>query len=208
MVGVLGSLWKISMEIQTQELIEVKEHVTTVQDVANALLVNSPESMAQATDALHRVGQAEKFIAFKKEGITRPLMQSLASVRDLFKPLETNLAEAKRIIKGKMISWQTEEDARIQKEKDRITKRVEKGTMKPETAAGKLEKVGDAPVSTKGDVGKATIREVKKVRVADEALIPREYLVPNMTLITESVLRKGLTISGIELYIEKVVVSR
>ena len=107
-----------------------------------------------------------------------------------------------------MISWQTEEDARIQKDKDRITKRVEKGTMRADTAANKFEKIGEAPTSSKGEVGKASIWEVKKIRIMDETMIPREYLVPNMTLITESILRKGLSISGIETYVEKQIVSR
>jgi len=196
------------MEIKQQELAEIKTQVLTVQQAANAVIVETVEDMAKATDALHNVRQAEKYIDEKKTEITRPLMKSLSAIRDLFKPLEIQLADANKIIKAKMLAWQIQEDDRVNKEKDRIAARVEKGTMRADTAANKLEVIGEAPKKSAGEVGKSSIREVKKIRIIDETMIPREYLVPNMALITESILRKGIIIPGIETYVEKTIVSR
>lgn len=196
------------METNELELAEIKIHVLSVQQVANNLVVNSPESLSLATDQLHAVSKAEKFITGKKEQITRPLMSSLAKVRDLFRPLESNLADAKKIIKSKMLAYQIEFEEQINKEKEKIERRVEKGTMKAETAVGKLETIGDAPTKSAGEVGKSSIREVRKVRIVDETAIPREFLVPNMTAITEAVLRQNLSIPGVELFLEKSIVSR
>lgn len=194
--------------IEQTELTEIKTQVSSVQEAANALKVENQEDMNRATDALHNVSKAEKYVVEKKEAITRPLMKSLSAIRDLFKPLETNLADAKKIIKGKMLAWQIEEDDRITKEKERIAKRVEKGTMRPDTAAGKMEAVGEAPVKSTGEVGKSSIRTVKKVRVMDETMIPREYLLVNMTAITEAVIKKGIDVPGTETYEEKMIVGR
>lgn len=194
--------------ILNQDLVEIKSQISIVEQSANNLKVENQKDMNKATDVLHNVRMAEKYITEKKTEITGPLMKSLASIRDLFKPLETSLQLANKTIKEKMLAWQIAEDERVQKEKDRITKRVEKGTMKAETAAGKLETLGDAPVKSSGEVGKSTIREVKKVRIIDESIIPREYLIPNMTAITEAVIRKGAIIPGIETYVEKSIVSR
>ncbi len=188
------------MEIQTQELTEIKSQVLGVQQAAQALVVNSVESMNMATELLSNVSKVEKFITNRKEEITRPLMKSLASLRDLFKPLELGHADAKKTIKAKMLAYQIEEEDRIQKEKDKITKRVEKGTMRADTAVSKLENVGEAP--------KSNMRETKKVRVIDETAIPREYMVPNLIAITEAILRKNETIPGVEMYIEKSIVAR
>ena len=134
-------------------------------------------------------------------------MAALASARDLFKPIELQLSEANKLIKLKMLAYQIEENDRIEKEQARIAARVAKGTMKLETASNKLQ---DLEVTTKseGQVGKSSIREVKKIRVTDETAIPREWLEPSMTRITEAVLRQGITIPGVELYSEKTIVSR
>lgn len=184
----------------SQELAEIKSQVSGVQMAANALNVSNQAEMDLATKLLHDVKQAEKIVTAKKEEITRPLMKSLSNVRDLFKPIELNIADAIKTIKAKMLAWQIEEEEKVEKEKTRIAARVEKGTMRADTAAGKLEAVGDGP--------KSNVRTLKKVRVVDETIIPREYLTPNLTLITEDILRKGVTIAGCEIYEEKQIVAK
>ena len=196
------------MQIEQKELVEIKSQVSTVQQAVMSLVVENKEDMAKATDALHNVRQAEKFIEEKKKNITSPLMKALSEVRDLFKPMELTLSDANKAIKAKMLAWQIQEDDRIEKEQARIAVRVAKGTMKAETAAGKLEVLGDANTPTEGESGKSSIRDVKKIRVVDEFAIPREWLEPSMARITEAVIRKGITIPGVETFIEKIIVSR
>lgn len=184
-----------------KELTEVKQQVSNVQLAANSLSVTNQEESDKATALLKQVKEAEKFMTAKKEEITRPLMSSLAKIRDLFKPIEGNLADATKTIKAKILAWTIEEQDKKEKEAARISARVEKGTMKAETAANKLETISkDAP--------KSNLRIIKKVRVVDEMAIPREYLVPNMTMITEAVLRQGASIPGVEVYEEKSIVAR
>lgn len=191
-----------------KEMAEIKSQVMLVQQSANELHIENQDHLTQATDILHNVKQIKKLITEKKEEITKPLMSSLARVRDLFKPLELGYSDAEKVIKSKMLSFQIEEDERIEKEKARIANRVEKGTMRADTAINKLEAIGEAPTKTQGEVGKSSIRVIKKVRVVDESLIPREYLSVNMTMITEDALRNGVIIPGVEIYEEKSIVSR
>jgi len=199
---------EISVLPPAKEMAEIKEQVFSVQKEATSLVIDSKETMAIGADLLHNVKAVEDLIVARKEGITRPLMTALSSVRDLFKPLELAHADAKKVIKAKMLAYQIEEDEKIEKEKARIAARVEKGTMKVETAAGKLESMPEVNAKTVGSVGKTSIREVKKVRVVDESSIPREYLVPNMTAITEAIIRNGAVIPGVEMYVEKSIVGR
>ena len=196
------------MEIKEQQLVEIKSQVSIVQQSANALVVEDKKSMSLATDLLHNVSQAEKYVIERKEEVTKPLMGALAKVRDLFRPMESNLADAKKIIKSKMLEFSILESDRIEKEQQRIAKRVEKGLMRADTAAGKLETLGESSAPVEGESGKSSIRDVKKIRIVDETAIPREYMTPNMPLITEAIIRKGLTISGVEMYVEKIIVSR
>lgn len=189
-------------------LAEVRTQVLGVQKAANDFIAESQADMERGADLLHLIKQVEDSIVERKQAITKPLMASLASARDLFRPLEDGHAEAKKTIKGKMLAYQIAEEERIAKDKARIEARVDKGTMRHDTAIKKLESMDEVPKGATGSVGKASVRTIVKVRIVDESLIPREYLIPNVAAITEAVLRKNLTIEGVERYEEKQMVSR
>ena len=93
-------------------------------------------------------------------------MEALNSARDLFKPIEANLAEAERIVKGKMVAYQTKVDEEAEAERLRLAKRVEKGTMKPETAVKKMEAIEEAPKSVQGKTAAMAFRTIKKVKLS------------------------------------------
>lgn len=184
--------------METKEIAEVKAHVLTVQQNANALMITSNEEFVAAEAFSKQILDAEKKVTARKELITRPLMDSLASVRDLFKPLEAAIADAKKVVKAKRLAWSVAEEARIASEKAKVIARVEKGTMRPDTALRKIEGAGEAP--------KSGIRVLRKVRAVDEALTPREYLVPNVPAITDALLHKNTPVAGWEVYEEKTIV--
>jgi hypothetical protein len=188
------------------EVQEYQEQVSFVESKANELVISSPEDMVVASDLLNDLKKVETAIVERKTAITRPLMTALASARDLFKPLETGYASAKTTIKSKMLSYAEAEEARITKEAARVEKRVAGGTMRPDTAMRKIEEAGEVKKTFDGTSSKTSIRIVTKVRIVDESQIPREYLVPDMTKITNAILRDKQVISGIETYAEKSIV--
>lgn len=160
--------------------------------------------MEKGSDFLNQVKQVKKAVTDKKESVTRPLMEGLAAARDLFKPLESVCAEAEKTIKAKMLTYTEDKQVEIDKEKDRIGKRVEKGTMNVDTALDKIENLGEVGKTFRGDNGKVSVRTMRKVRIVDESLLPREYLVPDVKKITQVVLA-GLVVPGAEAYEEKVI---
>lgn len=184
-----------------QQLTEIKKQVSVVQLKANSLSVNNQQEADIATELLHEVKQAEKFLDTLKTGITRPLMQSLLTIRDLFRPQESNLKDANQIIKSKILAWTIEEQDKKDKEQAKIADRVSRGTMRADTAANKLANIQE-------DAPKSNIRTLKKVRIVDETAIPREWLEPSMVRITQAVLKEGITIPGVELYEDKQIVAR
>lgn len=190
-----------------KELKEYKSQIDFVQKGASNLQITSVSDMQKGTDLLSSVKEVKKAITARKEEITRPLMTALASARDLFKPLETGYAEAEKTIKAKMLDFSVAEEERIAKEKSRVEARVEKGTMRTDTAIKKMEEIGDKKSSFAGNTGKVNIRTVQKVRIVDETLIPREYLVPDMTKITQAVLKDNQNVPGVEIYEDKIIAS-
>lgn len=186
------------------ELAVVRGQATKALSAANDLVIKTDQDMESATDILSKIKQVGKLIKARKEQITEPLMESLKSARDLFKPLEQNHEEAERIIKTKMLTYQREADAKNRAEEERIAARVEKGTMREDTAIAKIEAMPEVKRSIQGKVGKVTTRKVPKYRVIDESLIPREYLVPDMGKITEA-LKKGIAVPGATIIYEEVI---
>lgn len=187
--------------INDKELVEIKQQVSVVQLKANSLSVNNQQEADIATELLHEVKQAEKFLDNLKTGITRPLMNSLSQVRDLFRPQESNLADATKIIKSKILAWTIEEQDKKDKEQAKIAARVERGTMRADTASQKLANIQE-------DAPKSNIRTLRKVRITDEFAVPREYLIVDMIKVTEAVLRQGLVIPGVEVYNEKSIIAK
>lgn len=196
----------MSMEPDTKEVAVVKTQATKALTAATELAIKSPEDMTSATDMLSKMKAVAKTIKERKEAITKPLSEALASARDLFKPIEQNLAEAERVVKGKMLDYQNEADKKAEEDRLKLAQRVERGTMKPETAVAKMEQIQDAPTSVQGKVGAMAFRTIKKYRVTDESLLPREFLTPDMGKITEA-LKAGRTVPGAESYDEKIVAS-
>ena len=190
------------------ELSTYNNQISFVQQKANELTISNEEDMAKASDMLSELKLVETALNETKVSITRPIMDSLASVRDLFKPLEKNFTSAKTTIKAKMLDYSVAEEKRITEEQARVEKRLEKGTLRTDTAIRKMEEIGEVKKSFAGSAGKTSIRTVTKMRIADESLIPREYLTPDLKKITDAVLREKLSIPGVETYDEKSVVAR
>lgn len=191
---------------ETKEVAVVKGQASKALSAAQAFEIKTPEDYTTANDHLAKMKQVAKLIKERKELITKPLMEALNSARDLFKPIEANLAEAERVMKGKMLAYNDEVDKKAEQDRLRLAQRVEKGTMKAETAVAKMETIEDAPTSVQGKVGASAVRIIKKYRVVDETKIPREYLVPDMGKITEA-LKAGKAVPGAEIYEEKVIAS-
>jgi hypothetical protein len=191
-----------------QEAEEYKGRVLEAQEAAERFAIVSMEDMESGADLLHMVKEVKKSVTDKKESITRPLMDTLSAVRDMFRPLEEGYALAEKTIKGKMVSFQESEEARVAAEKAKIEKRVEKGTMRADTAAAKFEDIQEVQKSVSGTFGKIQTRTVVKIKIVDESLIPREYMTPNLTALTEAILRKGLEVAGVQKVEEKQIAAR
>ncbi len=181
----------------TTEVAEYKPQVLNVQSVANSYTVASQEDVSAGEELLRNIRDVRRGMDERKTDITRPLMKSLASVRDLFKPLELGLTDAEKTVKSKLLAFSIEHEEAAQKEQERIAKRVEKGTMLPETAAGKMEALSDKKVKT-------NTRTIEKLVITDETLIPREYMIVNRVAVTEA-LWAGVQVPGAEMRKEKII---
>lgn len=195
-------------EIILKDVDTIKKEVSVVQALANSIEITDEESFSKSSDVLSKIKQYGKIIKERREEITRPLLTSLNSVRNLFRGVEDACESAEKTIKNKVSSYLAEQEIKVNIEKQKIADQIEKGKLKnPETIAKKLDNIEEVKTNTSGEFGKIRTREVKKIKIVDETLLPREYLIPNEKKITED-FKNGIEIPGTEVYIDRIIESR
>ena len=193
--------------MDTKELAPIKAQVSKLENQATAVTIESQEGYGQAIDLVSKLKETGSEIKNKKESITKPLNEALRNVRDMFRPIEDQFANAERIIKNKLLDYKRKKDEEARAEEARVAARVAKGTMKLETAEKKMDSIERVENTTRGKVGQVQIKKIRKVRVTDENAIPRKYLVPDMVVIRQDALG-GVEIPGIEVYEEESIAAR
>ena len=193
--------------VDTKELTPIKAQVSKLENQANAVSIESQEGYESAIDLVSKLKETGSEIKYKKESITKPLNEALRNVRDMFRPIEDQFANAERIIKNKLLDYKRKKDEEARAEEARVAARVAKGTMKLETAEKKMDSIERVENTTRGKVGQVQIKKIRKVRVTDENAIPRKYLVPDMVVIRQDALG-GVEIPGIEVYEEESIAAR
>ena len=185
----------------TKEIAKYEKEISSIQDYAGSLEVTSEDSYKEALNEGKQIKTQLDAIIARKEEITKPLNATLKSVRDLFRPFEERGESALRVIKDKMLSFSKEQTRKAEEAKQKLAERVERGTMKPETAVRKIEEMKAPEKTIATDEGKATTRTVKKYRVVDMKKVPLEFMEVNMTLVRNA-FRAGKPVLGCEEYEE------
>ncbi len=184
---------------------EVKQYETEIAEAATfstSLIVASPEDYQAALEEGKKIKVTLDKIVSRKEEITKPLNASLKSIRELFKPFETAGESALTTIKTKMLSYTREEARKAEEAKVKLAERVERGTMKAETAVRKMEEMPEQKKTVSTETAKATTKTVTKYRVVDKSKIPLQFMEPDMVAI-KAEFRKGVKVDGVESYEEQ-----
>lgn len=134
------------------------------------------ETLTKATETLSQLNKTLDAITADKELLTKPLNQSLKAIRDKYRPIETLISEHTATIKSNMISYATAQKALQAKQEAQITARVEKGTLKPETAINKLEVISSLTSNTDTESGKVKFRTVHLYKLKDITKVTAQFL--------------------------------
>jgi len=218
--------------MQTLEIpVDAQQLVTqTEQDlaIAESFSISSNDGYAQAGEILKTIKGRYRDIENKRKDMTLPLDETKKRIMDFFRqPLE-RLASAERLIKGAMLSFTQEQErirrleearirelARLEQERrdreleQRISQAQQDGdTAKAETLLATATEIATPVVLSQ----KPRVEGVKtmtrwKFRIVNEALIPREYLMPNERLLADTATKtKGsLEVPGVEFYPEQTI---
>lgn len=212
----------------TKELSVLKSAVTRLQNSANELIIASPEDYAKGADIIAKLKESGSKIKEIKESITKPLNDALKNTREMFKPIEMDHEQAEATVKSKLLSYKAEQDKLAREEEAKIARKLaeEQAKLNAKVAAGeitaekaeeklfkklekaeeKTENIARVDNTTKGKFGSIQTRKVKKVRIIDVNLVPRQYLIVDEVAVRRDAL-SGIAISGVEVYEEETLAS-
>lgn len=194
-------------------LTPVKRQVTTISNKAGDLMIDSQESLSQATDILSQIKTAAKGVKAQKELITKPLNESLKAARDLFRPIEADLETAERTIKDKMLDYSNEVEEEARKKAAKLEDRVERGTMRTDTAMRKMDEIETVGSSVQGEKGSVQFRTVRAIKIVDPTKIPLKYLSNEKVLAAISAavrtdVLNGTKVDGVEIIEKKEIAAK
>ena len=180
-----------------KELQVIEEQITKCQEAKTKIVVNSQESYDQALAFGKKANQLLKYIDNKEKEITKPLNDVIKKTRDQYRQPKEQVNTIIKEVKDVMVEYINAENAKKKLEAERIEKRLEKGTMREDTAINKLAVAEETKTVTNG--GMTTVLVIK---IVDKSKIPMDYLI-----VDENKIRKdyhaGITIPGVTYENEK-----
>jgi len=187
------------MEIPTKEVEVYRSQLSDLEIKANELSIASPEENAIALEFKAKIDKTGKEIKVKKEAITKPINASLRMIRELFAPLEDMFNNADTIVGGKLLAYKRKVDEETRKKEEQLAARAEKGTMKMETVERKMAELPKTQKTVDTGAGRVQFRKLKRVRITDLKLIPKQYWIIDEVKLKKDVL-DGVQVPGAEIY--------
>ncbi len=204
-----------ALMLRLGEDIEVHGYFTEASkmlEYAERRVIKTLDDAKLATDDLSLISELKKSMEAKRKEKLAPHEAQVKAIRDTYTYLMTPVLEAERITKSKQIAF-IQEQERIRHEQEEINRMQELAAQKQKELTGEIIEVAkvevvEAPKRIRTDLGSTGQRDNWKWKVTDINLIPREYLMINAGMLTPVVkASKGrLTIPGIEIYNEKILV--
>lgn len=166
---------------------------------ASTLIVNSSESMIQAATVLGKVKELIKKTKAEEEILESQLAKlELTKHYEAAREFRLKAEKASKFISAQVNTYQTLEAKKTAEAERKLIGRVEKGTMKLDTAVRKIDEIVKPIESLTTADGSINFRTIPKLDITDVALIPREYLVVNETKLFAD-LKAGKTVAGAQI---------
>lgn len=189
---------EISMEISKGEIQNLEKQVSPLVKQAGSYVINSVESVDEASKFLRQVKDVENGIEKKRLELTAPLNQSLKAINELFRNLKNPLEQARYLLTNKILSWKRAEIERLEKEEAR--------RRAIQDAHEKAGHQVNAPVVLErpdNKIGNTQMRKVWKYKIVDFENVPNDYKLINQPAINNAI-RSGIRkIQGLDIFQEE-----
>jgi hypothetical protein len=127
-------------------------------EVATAYVIDSPEMYQAAGEELRDIATKAKQIEETRLSLTRPIDEAKRRIMDLFRAPLDRLKSAEEVLRGSMLTWKKQEDARIAREREEAERaaaaarqRIEQERIAAEAAEREARDKADAALAAGND---------------------------------------------------------
>ncbi len=113
-------------------------------EIAESYEIITPDVAVNASESLRKVKALYKHIEQKRTAATRPINQALREINSWFKPAKQWLKDAEDLLKGKLLTYQAEQDRIAREAQRKADEEARKERVKLENAAALAEQAGMA----------------------------------------------------------------
>lgn len=192
---------KTEMVVADKEVTVIKQKAEAMQEMVDSTLVTDDKELSAVADIIKQVKTLGKEVRAKMETYTKPAQEIINKARADYLPYEKMCKDAESQLKYKANIYMTQiERARKEKE-DRVAIKLEKGSIKEDTAIRQMENVGEEKKSVRTENSQIQRKTVQDIEVIDQELIPHEYWVVDLKKVKKVALA-GIKIPGVKV-IEK-----
>ena len=165
-------------EKTTDSLAVIKSQATKMQNMLDEFQVTDDQSLALVADKIKNVKTLAKAVDEQKKKFTDPANAILKEAREKFDPIIKQCKNAEIVLKQRAGVYMQKKDDERRAEEARIAARVEKGTMKEETAMRKMEAMPEVQTTVRTDQGAGLRMSKRRVAVIESPdQVPDEYWV-------------------------------
>lgn len=184
---------------EVKSLAPIKRRITTVSKQVEGYTINSAEDLTVATDTLSIIKTISKDMEAHRKSRVNPLNEEVKAINAEYKPLATDLGKAEDYIKGELLKYQEEVDRKAAEEAAKLEARVEKGTMRVDTAMRKMDDIETVGTSVKGARGSVQFRTTRDVEITDPSAVPLRYLMDEKVVAAIKAAVRKDALSGVEI---------
>ena len=171
----------------------MSKQIALITKEVTSLAIEDQPSLEKATLLLSRVNKTIDKLEEERVKVTGPLNAALKAENARFQPYIKQGKDIVKLIKDKMTDYR-----QVELEKQaKIAARVEKGTMKVDTAANKLAEMNESKAANTSE-GAIKFRKKETLHIIDSKDIPLEYFDLNQTRLLKA-LKEGAVMKGAEL---------
>lgn len=182
--------------VTTKSLLAIKKEATTLSGTVEDFEVKSVEDVEAATTILSNIAKAQDLIKSEKKRVTEKLKELINIENERWKASEDLLAAASAKLRGQVMDFRLTQQTAAVVAEAKVFTAMKSGKIKNETTAMKKIEAINANLIGKS-VGSGSFKAVYKLKIVNENLIPRNYLVPNEALIKQA-LKDGVEVPGCE----------
>ncbi len=196
------------------QLMAFYNEALSLRKYAEARVIATNDDLKPATDDLAIIAKVKKAMEGKRKDYLSPFQNHVKEVNEAYKTLMEPVEQADKITRNKILTFSAEQERKRREAEAIEAEKLALAKREAELKGGEItvdltpvEKPEAVPERIRTDMGTAGQRDNWKWEVVDINLVPREYLMINVGMLTPIVkASKGkLTILGIRIYNEPII---